>query len=48
MVLFFSVKGEGKCKKNKKKNINVSSLVSFLTIFGRKFAGKDNWEVFLG
>ena len=45
MVLFFSVRGEGKCemnyKKKKKKNF-FSPLGSFCTIFGRYFAGKDD------
>ena len=36
MVLFFSVRGEGKCKKKiiKKKKIFFSPLGSFLTNFG--------------
>ena len=35
MVLFFSVRGEGKCEKDFKKKENFfSSLVSFLTNFG--------------
>ena len=37
MVLFISVRGEGKCEKNLKKNLkNFSSFREvFLTIFGR-------------
>ena len=37
MVLFFSVRGEGKCIKNYKKKIKKNFLFSggFLTIFGR-------------
>ena len=37
MVLFFSVRGEGKCEIDykKKKKIFFSPLESFLTIFGR-------------
>ena len=37
MVLFFSVRGEGKCEINKKKNKKNFFLISggFLTIFGR-------------
>ena len=37
MVLFFSVRGEGKCEKNyKKKEKKFSSYLEvFLTIFGR-------------
>ena len=44
MVLFFSVRGEGKCEINyKKRKIFFSLLGSFfLTIFGRYFAGKDD------
>ena len=43
MVLFFSVMGEGKCEINyKKQEIFFSPLGSFLTIFGRWFAGKDD------
>ena len=43
MVLFLSVKGEGKCEINyTKKKIFFSSLGSFFTIFGRYFAGKDD------
>ena len=43
MVLFFSVIGEAKCEKNlKKKKIFFSPFGSFLTIFGRSFAGKDD------
>ena len=35
MVLFFSVRGEGKCKKDYKKKENFFSLLgSFLTNFG--------------
>ena len=41
MVLFFSVIGEAKCEINlKKKKIFFSPFGSFLTIFGRSFAGK--------
>ena len=43
MVLFFSVRGEGKCEIDfKKKEIFFSPLVSFLTNFGGEFAGKDD------
>ena len=37
MVLFFSVRGEGKCEINEKKNENLflSFRELFLTIFGR-------------
>ena len=43
MVLFFSVRGAGKCERDYKKKENFfSSLVSFLTNFGGKFAGKDD------
>ena len=44
MVLFFSVRGEGKCEMNykKKKKKFFSPLGSFCTIFGRYFAGKDD------
>ena len=36
MVLFFSVRGEGKCKIDyKKKKIFFTPLRSFLSIFGR-------------
>ena len=44
MVLFFSVRGEGKCEMNykKKKKNFFSPLGSFCTIFGRYFAGKDD------
>ena len=36
MVLFFSVRGEGKCEINLKKKENIfSPLGSFFTIFGR-------------
>ena len=35
MILFFSVRGEGKCEiDNKKKKIFFSPIGSFLTIFG--------------
>ena len=43
MVLFFSVRGEGKCERDyKKKKIFFSPLGSFLTNFGGYFAGKDD------
>ena len=43
MVLFFSVRGEGKCEKNYKKGKNFFLLSGgFLTKFGRSFAGKDD------
>ena len=43
MVLFISVRGEGKCEIDYKKKENFfSSLGSFFTIFGGKFAGKDD------
>ena len=43
MVLFFSVRGEGKCEMNyKKKKKFFSPLGNFFTIFGRYFAGKDD------
>ena len=43
MVLFFSVRGEGKCEIDyKKKEKFFSSLGSFLTNFGGYFAGKDD------
>ena len=43
MVLFFSVRGEGKCEIDYKKKENFFSLLgNFLTIFGGKFAGKDD------
>ena len=43
MVLFFSVRGEGKYEINYKKKTNFfSPLGSFFTIFGRLFAGKDD------
>ena len=41
MVLFFSVRGEGKCEINlKKKKFFFLLYGAFLTIFGRSFAGK--------
>ena len=43
MVLFFSVRGEGKCEINyKKKKIYFFTFRSFFTIFGLSFAGKDD------
>ena len=43
MVLFFSVRGEGKCEIDyKKKEIFFSLLGRFLTFFGRYFPGKDD------
>ena len=43
MVLFFSVRGEGKCEIDyKKKKMFFSPLWSFLTIFGGEFAGNDD------
>ena len=43
MVLFFSVRGEGKCEIDyKKKEIFFSPLGSFLTNFIGYFAGKDD------
>ena len=44
MVLFFFVRGEGKFEKNYKKKGKKIFFLSggFLTIFGRKFAGKDD------
>ena len=43
MVLFFSVRGEGKYEIDYKKKENFfSPLGSFFTIFGGKFAGKDD------
>ena len=43
MVLFFSVRGEGKCEINyKKKKIFFLSFRDFFTIFGRYVPGKDN------
>ena len=43
MVLFFSVRGEEKCEINyKKQKIFFVLFGSFLTIFGRLFAGKDD------
>ena len=44
MVLFFSVRGEGKCEINyKKKKISFFSFRElFFTIFGLSFAGKDD------
>ena len=44
MVLFFSVRGEGKYEiyYEKKKKKFFSPLGSFFTIFGRYFAGKDD------
>ena len=42
MVLFFSIRGEGKFEIGYKKKENFfSPLGSFLTIFGGSFAGKD-------
>ena len=43
-MVFFSVRGEGKCqnKFKKKRKLFFSPLGSFFTIFGRSFAGKDN------
>ena len=48
MVFFFAVKGEGKCEKIEKKKKFFSPSSSFFTIFGRKFVGNDDWEVFSG
>ena len=43
MVLFFSVRGEGKCEIYYKKKENFFSFFrKLLTIFGGKFAGKDD------
>ena len=43
MVLFFSVRVEGKCERDyKKKKFFFSPLGSFLTNFGGYFAGKDD------
>ena len=44
MVLFFSVRGEGKCEINykKKENCFFPPLGRFFTIFGRLFAGKED------
>ena len=43
MVLFFSVRGEGKCEINyKKKKFFFSPFGFFFTIFGRYVPGKDN------
>ena len=44
MVLFFSVRGEGKYETNyKKKKKKIFLLfLSFFTIFGRSFAGKGD------
>ena len=43
MVFFFSIRGEGKCEIDYKKEENFfSPLGIFLTNFGGKFAGKDD------
>ena len=42
MVLFFSVRGEGKYEINYKKKIFFSPFGNFFTIFGRSFAGKGD------
>ena len=49
MVLFFSVRGEGKYEINYKKKKKIfSPFGSFFTIFGRSFAGKGDEKVFRG
>ena len=43
MVLFFSVRGEGKCEINyKKKKKKFFFFREFFDDFGRQFAGKDD------